>query len=154
MKKKGNVLLLSFNLILLAISWVMALYAYARLPAEIPLWVNFFGKETEMNEKSPVFLLYILVQTILVAVILYLILVRSRRENPDKSLAIRNLREEFVLLALIFVQLLFIHVQRSLILMAHGVEKGIRPFYFYSVIGIIFLLIPLYRMRLKMLRMG
>jgi len=154
MKKRANVLLLSFNLILLAISWVMALYAYARLPAKIPLWVNFFGRETVLNEKSPVFLLYILVQTLLVAVILYFILIRRHRENPDKSLAIQNLQKEFVLLALIFVQLLFIHVQRSLILMAHGVERGIRPFYFYSVIGILFLLIPLYRMRLKALRKG
>ena len=154
MKKRANVLLLSFNLILLAVSWVMALYAYARLPEKIPFWVNFFGKETEMNEKSPVFLLYILVQTLLVVVILYFILIRRRRESNGKSSAIRNLQKEFVLLALIFVQLLFIHVQRSLILMAHGVEKGIRPFYFYSVIGILFLLIPLYRMRLKALRKG
>lgn len=152
MKRKANILLLSFNLILLAISWVMALYAYARLPARMPLWVNFFAREPVLSDKSPVFLLYVLGQTLLVTVIIFSFLIRRRRENPKKSMPVRNLRKEFVLLALIFFQLLFIHVQRSIILMAHGVERGIRPFYFYSVLGIILLLIPLYRMRLKILQ--
>jgi len=51
----------------------------------------------------------------------------------------------------IFFQLIFIHIQRSLILLAHGIEKGIRPIYFYSVVGFILVLIPYYRMRLKAL---
>jgi uncharacterized membrane protein len=151
MKRKANFLLLSFNLILLAVSWVMALYAYARLPARMPLWVNFFGRQPVFNDKSPVFLLYVLGQTLLVAIIIFFFLSRRHLENPDKSIPVRDLRKEFILLALIFFQLLFIHVQRSIILMAHGVEKGIRPFYFYSIIGVILLLIPLYRMRLKTL---
>jgi uncharacterized membrane protein len=151
MKRKANLLLFSFNMILLAISWVMAIYAYSRLPARMPLWINFFGREPSLSAKSPVFLLYVVGQTLLVAFVILFIRVRLRRQNPNKSLPVRNLREEFILLALIFFQLLFIHVQRSLILMAHGIESGIRPFYFYSVVGIIFLLIPLYRMRLKIL---
>jgi uncharacterized membrane protein len=152
MKRKANTLLLSFNLILLVISWVMALYAYARLPARMPLWVNFFGREPALNDKSPVFLLYVLGQTLLVAVIILFLLIRRRGKNSIESMPVRNLKKEYVLLALIFFQLLFIHVQRSIILMAHGVERGIRPFYFYSVLGIILLLIPLYRMRLKILQ--
>ncbi len=151
MKHKVNHLLLFFNLILLAISWIMALYAYARLPARIPLWVDFFGREPVFSQKSPVFLLYILAQTLIITAILVVPLIRRHREDQDKALPVQNLRREFILLALIFFQLLFIHIQRSIILMAHGVERGIRPFYFYSVIGIILLLIPLYRMRLKML---
>lgn len=154
MKKRANVLLLSFNLILLSVSWVMAIYAYARLPERIPLWINLFGQKPAFYEKSPVFFLYVSIQTLMVAVAVFFILIRHHRKNPYKSEAIQNLRKEFFLLALIFIQLLFIHIQRSLILMAHGVEKGIRPFYFYSVIGIIFLLIPLYRIRLKTLRKG
>jgi uncharacterized membrane protein len=152
LKRKANILLLSFNLILVAISWVMALYAYARLPDRMPLWVNFFGRQPTLNDKSPIFLLYVIGQTLLVTAIIFFFLIRRPRENPNKSMPVRNLRKEFILLALIFFQLLFIHVQRSIILMAHGVERGIRPFYFYSVFGIILLLIPLYRMRLKILQ--
>jgi uncharacterized membrane protein len=154
MKRKANLILLSFNMILLTISWVMALYAYARLPARIPLWINFFGRQPDLTDKSPLFLLYVVGQTLCVGITLLFLLIRRERQNPDKPLAVRNLRKEFVLLALIFFQLLFIHIQRSLILMAHGVESGIQPLYFYSVLGIIFLLIPLYRMRLKILQKG
>jgi hypothetical protein len=64
---------------------------------------------------------------------------------------VHDLQKEFILLVLIFFQLIFIHIQRSLILMAHGVEQGIRPFYFYSVFGIILILIPYYRLRLNAL---
>jgi len=50
--------------------------------------------------------------------------------------------------------LIFIHLQRSLILLAHGVEKGVRELYFYSLFGIILALIPVYQIRAKiMLRM-
>ncbi len=132
----------------------MALYAYARLPDRIPLWINFFGRQPGLSDKSPLFLLYIVGQTLCVGITLLFLLIRHGRQNPDKYLPVRNLRKEFVLLALIFFQLLFIHIQRSLILMAHGVESGIQPLYFYSVLGIIFLLIPLYRMRLKILQKG
>jgi hypothetical protein len=132
----------------------MAFYAYARLPASMPLWLNFFGQDPIISDKSPAFFIYVSVQTLLFVVFLYVIQVKHRKDRSIQSPAVQNLQKEIVLLVLIFFQLVFIHVQRSLILLAHGVEKGIRPYYFYSVICIILILIPYYRMRLKALRMG
>jgi uncharacterized membrane protein len=152
MRKRTLIILLIFNLILLVISWVMAFYAYARLPARMPMWLNFFGQEPIISEKSRVFFIYVLVQTLLFAAFLYAVWAKHRKEGSTKSPAVQSLQKEIVLLVSIFFQLIFIHLQRSLILLAHGVEKGIRPYYFYSVIGFILILIPYYRMRLKALR--
>jgi len=153
-KKRVHGILLSFNLILLGISWFMAFYAYARLPSRMPLWLNFFGVEPILSEKSPVFFIYVLVQTILFVTFISVIQIKHRREKSIQSSSVLGLQKEIVLLVSIFFQLIFIHIQRSLILLAHGLEKGIRPYYFYSVIGFILILIPYYHMRLKALRKG
>ena len=58
--------------------------------------------------------------------------------------------KEYMFLTLIFINLIFIHVQRSLILVARHVEKGVDKFYFYSLFGIILILIPYYRLRVKL----
>ena len=152
MKKRVHGILLSFNLILLAISWFMAFYAYARLPSQMPLWLNFLGDEPILSAKSPVFFIYVLVQTLLFVTFISAIQIKHRREKSSQPSSILSLQKEIVLLVSIFFQLIFIHLQRSLILLAHGLEKGIRPYYFYSVIGIILILIPYYHMRLKALR--
>ncbi|UCE42704.1 MAG: hypothetical protein JSV17_07055 [Candidatus Aminicenantes bacterium] len=152
MKNRAHKILLSFNLILLTISWIMAFYAYSRLPARMPLWLNFFGQEPIISDKSPAFFVYVLVQTLLFVVFLYLVRVKHRKVRSAQSFAVQSLQKEIILLVSIFFQLIFIHVQRSLILLAHGVGRGIRPYYFYSVFGIILILIPYYRMRLRALR--
>lgn len=145
------ILLFSFNLILISVSWLMAFYAYPKLPAKIPFWINFVGQESMSAEKSPLFFSYAFSQTLLVIVFLVIIHFKHRREKDRVSSSVHDLQKEFILLVLIFFQLIFIHIQRSLVLMAHGVEQGIRPFYFYSVFGIILILIPYYRLRLKAL---
>ena len=149
--QRAHKILLSFNAILLGISWVMAFYAYARLPARMPLWLNFFGQEPIFSDKSPVFFIYVSIQTLLLVVFLFVIWAKHRKNRSKQPPAVLSLQKEIVFLEMIFFQLIFIHIQRSLILLAHGVEKGIRPFYFYSVIGFILVLIPYYRMRLKAL---
>jgi hypothetical protein len=131
----------------------MAFYVYSRLPARMPLWLNFFGQEPIISDKSPLFFIYVSVQTLLFLLFLYVIRVTQRRHRSTQPPVVRSLQKEIVLLVSIFFQLIFIHIQRSLILLAHGVEKGIRPYYFYSVIGFILILIPYYRMRLKALRL-
>lgn len=151
MKKRVHALLLSFNLILLGVSWFMAFYAYARLPSRIPLWLNFFGQEPIISKKSPYFFLYVLAQTLLFIVFLSVVKIKHRKDKSSLPPLVQSLQKEFILLVSIFFQLIFIHIQRSLILLAHGVDKGIRPFYFYSVIGFILVLIPYYHMRLKAL---
>jgi hypothetical protein len=154
MKYRVHGLLLTFNLILLGISWFMAFYAYARLPSRMPLWLNFFGQEPIISNRSPFFFVYVLAQTILFGIFLLVVHIKHRKERFIQSPSILSLQKEIVLLVSIFFQLIFIHVQRSLILLAHGVEKGIRPIYFYSVFGIILILIPYYHMRVQALRKG
>jgi hypothetical protein len=44
------------NDLLLAVSWIEALYAYPRLPQEIPLRLNFFDQEIIKSKKSLSFL--------------------------------------------------------------------------------------------------
>jgi len=151
MKIRAHIWLLSFNLILLGVSWFMAFYAYARLPSRFPLWLNFFGQEPLLSEKAPFFFIYVLVQTSLFFVFLLAIHLKHRREKSRVTPPVQSLQKEIILLVSIFFQLIFIHIQRSLILLAHGIEKGIRPIYFYSVVGFILVLIPYYRMRLKAL---
>lgn len=153
-KNRVHGLLLFFNLILLGISWFMAFYAYARLPSRMPLWLNFFGQDPIKSDKSAFFFIYVLVQTFIFAVFLVVIRFTQRRKRSIQPAPVLSLQKEIVLLVSIFFQLIFIHIQRSLILLAHGVEKGIRPYYFYSVFGIILLLIPYYHMRLKALHKG
>jgi uncharacterized membrane protein len=150
--KTKIVLLFFFNMILITVSWLMACYAYPKLPVKVPLWINFVGQEPIGAEKSPFFFIYAVSQTLLVIIFLAIIHFKHRREKDRISSPVHDLQKEFILLVLIFFQLIFIHIQRSLVLMAHGVEEGIRPFYFYSVFGIILILIPYYRMRLKVLR--
>jgi len=132
----------------------MAFYAYSRLPSRMPLWLNFFGQEPIISDKSPLFFIYVLVQTFLFVVFLSLIQIKHRRGKSILSPLVQSLQKEIILLVSIFFQLIFIHIQRSLILLSHGVEKGIRPYYFYSLIGFILVLIPYYRMRLKAIGKG
>ena len=58
--------------------------------------------------------------------------------------------KEYVYLTLIFFNLIFIHVQRSIILVAHQVAEGVDKYYFYLLFAIILVLIPYYRIRVKL----
>jgi hypothetical protein len=62
-----------------------------------------------------------------------------------------RLKKEFVLLVLIFFNLIYIHLQRSIILISHGIEKGVSEYYFFSLFGIILILIPYYRIRKRII---
>jgi len=151
-------LLLIFNLILLAASWVMLIYAYPRLPSLIPLWLNFSGSPF-LYSKSLLIFLYPLGETIFNLLFIKLAkLARLRIRWPQPKKAVKGLpatsdgsrarlRQEFALLALIFFNLIFIHVERSLILVAHQVEKGVNSFYFLMLFLILIMLIPYYRIR-------
>jgi len=147
MRKKSVLLLLICNWVLLGTAAVMALYAYPRLPQKIPLWPNFFGQQTVMTEKSPLFFIYLLAQTLFF--IFFLVMTRtisSRKMVPWKA----HIFKEYAYLTLIFFNLIFIHIQKSLILVAHQVALGIDKYYFYLLFGIILVLIPYYRIRVRL----
>ncbi len=58
--------------------------------------------------------------------------------------------KEYVYLTLIFFNLIFIHLQKSLILVSHQVAQGVDKYYFYLLFGIILVLIPYYRIRVRL----
>jgi len=125
----------------------MAFYAYPRLPQKIPLWLNFFGEQSIMTEKSPFFFIYLLAQALFF--ISFLVMTRtisSRKMVPWKS----RIFKEYIYLTLIFFHLIFIHVQRTIILVAHQVAEGVDKYYFYLLFGIILVLIPYYRIRIRL----
>jgi hypothetical protein len=126
---------------------VMAFYAYPRLPQKIPLWLNFFGQQSVIADKSPLFFMYLLAQALFF--IFFLVMTRkiaSGKMAPWKA----PIFKEYVYLTLIFFNLIFIHVQRSIILAARQVTQGIDKYYFYLLFAIILVLIPYYRIRVKL----
>ncbi len=164
MIKKTIFFLLAANIILLVASWVMALYAYPRLPLKIPLWINFFNQQTLYSQKSIIFFIYPSAQTLfffgfwLASKIKFKKVKEGRpikgfltKLSEDKRSLLLRLRQEFTYLELIFFNLIFIHLQRSLILVAHRIEEGVSNYYFYSLFGIILILIPYYRIRMKLI---
>ncbi len=160
MKKKTILLLFIFNVILLILSWVMAFYAYPKLPQRIPLWLNFLGQQTIKVKKTPLFFIYPLAQNLLYLSFYFVSRNKHLQKRALKRANVYSTKarkshisdlKEFVYLCLIFFNLIFIHIQRSLILMAHGIEKGVDLWYFFSLFGIILILIPYYRIRKKKL---
>jgi len=147
MKKRAAFILFVFNGILLCAGWIMVIVAYPKLPQRIPLWLDFFEQQHIMVKKSPFFFLYILAQTLFFIFLFYLARKISSRIKASWE---AEILKEYVYLTLIFFNLIFIHVQRSLILVAHQVEKGVDKLYFYSLFGIILILIPYFRMRKKL----
>jgi hypothetical protein len=159
-KKKTHLFLLVANGILVTLGWVMAIYAYPRLPKEIPLWINFFQQQVIMTEKSPLFFLYPLAQTLFCLGFWWLskldfpvdLLTREKEDLVlERKNLILNLRKEYIYLNLIFFNLIFIHLQRTIIFLAHDIGKGVNKIYFFSVFVIILMLIPWYRLRKRLL---
>jgi hypothetical protein len=156
MKKRTHLFLLAANGILVTLGWVMAFYAYPRLPQEMPLWINFFKQPVILMEKSPLFFLYPLTQTLFCLGFWWLSRVNFpvdllTRKKEDLFLERKNLildlRKEYIYLNLIFFNLIFIHLQRTIIFLAHDIGKGVNKVYFFSVFVIILMLIPWYRLR-------
>jgi uncharacterized membrane protein len=154
-------MLLGANLLLLCLGWIVAFYTYPRLPQQMPLWLNFFGQEVIKMNKSPLFFGYPLAQTLFFVIFLLLSRIEFSRikssqrafgkSDERQSSLYSNLMKEMVFLVLIFFNLIFIHIQRSLVLLAYGVERGVRELYFYSLFGIILAFIPIYQIRAKIM---
>ncbi len=161
-KNKTTRLLLYANILLLGISWLMFFYSYPRLPSRMPLWLNFLGQESMEGNKSPFLVIYPLAQTVFwllfAAIARWEIQTREGRRleaepqmNGKKGESLLGLKTEFVYLVLIFFNLLFIHIQRTLILVAHRKQEGIDVYYFAVIIAVILVLIPYYRIRVKLI---
>ncbi|MDI6850157.1 MAG: hypothetical protein QME69_10260 [Candidatus Saccharicenans sp.] len=151
-QKQSIRLLVLFNLTLLVVSWAMMLRAYPQLPQEIPYWLNLAGQEILRTPKSPFLFIYPVAQSLFLIVFWLAGSVWVRKpdrpaEKPELQAALTDLKKELVLLFMIFFNLIFIHIQRSLIWLARGAGAGVNKFYFFSLIIIILLLFPYYRFR-------
>ena len=162
-QKKVNVFLRLANILLIVVSWILAVYAYPRLPQEVPFSLRAFGHEIIESHKSLWFFLYPAVQTIFVIVFLWRAKGRPLGTRPPGNPApgdngteeaLLDLRREWLLLTLIFINLIFIHLQTSLILLSHHIGRGVNEFYFFSLIAIFLVLIPYYRVRRSLITRG
>ncbi len=147
--------LLLLNAILVAASWVMIAYSYPRLPTEIPYWVGIFGTQNVEGTKSVFIFIYPITQTGLNFFFPWIsiktVKKKSERISQESTENKRiGLKKEVSFLALIFINLIFIHLEKSLILVAHHLEQGINSYYFYMLFGILLLLIPYYKFREKL----
>ena len=151
-RKKVLFLLGLANIILLSAGWLMALHAFPRLPPRVMGWMNVLGQQNLLTEKSPLFFIYPITQTLFCLGYGYLLIfVGKTRVNTGQDISYIRLRQEFILLVLIFFNLIFIHLQRSIILSSHGLVEGISDTYFFSLFGIIIILIPYYRIRRRLI---
>jgi hypothetical protein len=157
-------LLLGANLVLIGAAWVLSIYGYARLPLRVPSWLALWKGGRPLVERSLAYFIYPVFQ-----VVLFLGLRALARRfffrrpgpqagtaipptDPEKARRILSLKKEVAYLALIFVNLVFIHPQSSLTLLSHQLVTGINTLYLAAVlVMILFILGPYYRIRLKIL---
>src|SRR4030042_3497367 len=150
--------------LLLIVSWVMSVYAYHRLPDEMALWTSLLSSHAARGAKSCPFFVYPSVQTVCFLASLVLVKVvffrapgldsEGRLSRNGRNERLLGLKREVAYLGLIFLNLVFIHLQSSLILVSHGLAEGVNRFYFTVLLFVLLLLVPYYYMRRQMLRSG
>ena len=154
--------LLAGNLILLAASWFVSASAYDRLPPRISSWSGPLTGHFVPVETSWLFFAYPIGQAVFF--VAYLVLTRalffkgpragrdSLPPTDDAAVRLRSLKREVAYLALIFFNLVFIHLQTSLILLSRSLAPGINKAYFFTLlVMILFILGPYYRIRRKIM---
>lgn len=149
MQNKSVRILFVFNGILIVAGWTLALYSYPRLPQQMPLWLNFYGQAPMLTTKSILFFIYPIAQTLFV---LFFVLLSRAMASRVKGTWRAELLVDQVLLNLIFFNLIFIHIQSSLVMLARHMREGVNSTYFFALIVVILLLIPYYRLRAKIIK--
>lgn len=148
-RKTSVVILLWANYILLGVNWGMSLRTYLRLPGRMAWWPSVWKGAPAFVEKSCLFFIYPLIQTV---VILGGMALAGRffvRRSDGKDVA--NLKVEMIHLVLIFISLVFIHLQTSLIFVSFGMGSGIKKPYLGVILAVLIMLVPYYCMRRRML---
>ena len=141
--------------LLLGVSWVMSVYAYRGLPDEMALWTSLWSPHAVWSARSLAFFVYPVVQTVFfLACLVFAKFVFFHPSSKAGNGRLLAMKKEVAYLALIFLNLVFIHLQSSLILVSHGLAEGINRFYFVVLVFVLLMLIPYYRVRRQMLRSG
>lgn len=147
LRKWTRPFLLGLNVILVLAAWAMAFYTYPRIPLTMPARLAILGWEFGTRTKSVLFFLCPFFQTLLNLTVVTLgrvaaFLPRNRRLGA--------LREEHISMALIFVNVVFIHLQRNVISLAYAGRASLNATYLVTLGVIIVLIYMLYRLRLRM----
>jgi len=145
--------LVAANCLLIVAGWAMAVVAYPRLPSPILLWINLLGQPLLWLKKTPAFFLYPLAQVCLASLFAFASLsprIPSRIDDEKLRQKLRYLWKEQAWTALIFFNLILIHLERSIIFLSHGLEEGLNPVYFLILFLLLFFLIPAYRLRARL----
>ena len=138
------------NGLLVSVAWISALYSYLQLPERMPLWSYFLSQSILTTKKSPTFFIFPLSQTLAVVLLWQLF-----KKNDSKKLpAEKELAKEVEGLALIFINLIFIHIQTRFVLVAHQKATGINRYYLGLVLANILAIMLYYHIRLKLLERG
>lgn len=148
-RKTSVVLLLWANWVLLGVTWGMSIRAYVRLPEHMALWLSLWRSTPVVAGKSLVFFFYPVVQAIVffggMAVVQGLFFKKSDGED------LANLKAEASYLEMIFINLIFIHFQTSLVLVSYGLERGINMSYVMIILAVLVMLVPYYHIRRRLL---
>ncbi len=163
-RRRGTLRLLDFaGWLLLAVAWVMSFYAYGRLPQDMALWKSLWVKDVLRAEKSLLFFIYPFAQTIVffglrVLAKAFFIRPPAPRRTGEAAAAdgevhqrLMDLKKETVSLFLIFCNLVFIHLQTSLVLLSHRLSAGVNPFYLIMILAVLLILVPYYGIRRRLL---
>jgi hypothetical protein len=159
--KKVLALLGYASWLLLAVSWIMSVYAYPRLPEKVALWTSVLSSEVARGARSPLFFVFPVLQTVMLLGAFFLaqaVFFRAPEQESKESKSrivgregLVDLKREIAYLGFIFLNLVFIHLQTSLILVSHGLAKGINRYYFIMLLAVLLGLVPYYRIRRQML---
>jgi hypothetical protein len=144
--KKAGAFLVALNIVLLAAAWTMALYAYPRIPAVMAAPVSLLGLRLGSKTKSFLFYLCPVVQTLLTMAAVIVGRVAALRARDARRAA---LCREHVALAMIFVNVIFIHFERNVISLAAVGQSSINTAYLVALAVIVFLIYVIYRLRLQ-----
>ena len=155
--------LLGANLILLGMAWVLSIYGYARLPQDVPSWLALWKGGLPLAKRSLGYFVYPVFQIVFFLALLGLAKEFFLKEpkpgaeglplDTEGSRRLRALKREVVYLALIFVNLVFIHLQTSLTLLAHQAVTGFNRYYLAMLlVMIVFIAGPYFRIRRKIIR--
>jgi hypothetical protein len=148
-RKRSVVLLTWANWILLGVSWGMSLRAYPKLPAGVALWLGLWKRTPVLVDKSLVFFFYPAVQ--LVVFLGLTVVARRVFFNREDGAELSNLKAEVMYLEAIFVNLLFIHFQTTLILVSYGLGRGVHLSYVAIILAVMVMLVPYYYIRRRVL---
>jgi hypothetical protein len=144
--KRTGTLLVVLNALLVGADWVMAFYVYPRLPSRLAARMAVFGWEFGPRTKSVLFFLVPFVQML---VNLTAVTVGRVAAFLPRDRRLGALREEHISMAMIFINVVFIHLERNVISLAYAGRSSLNFTYLVTLGVIIVLIFFYYRLRRK-----